>query len=328
MTTAAASSATTRGSCSATRSSIWTAEPARRRHDHAADPGLPATFDQQDRYDADGDGNFNEPDGFIDHFQIVHAGGDQAAGDPTYGSRRHLEPPLVRLAARAVARAASPGVNIGSGGASGGQTLPEQPDRRLGRRLHHPAGERRPRCLRARVRPRPRPARPLRHLRQHRWRGEQHGVLDPDVLRRQHRRRRPRRHRRQPDRPRRLGAVPARLARPAGHQGTVLRRRLRRPGARRHTPRARTSRPRRRPPGALRAAAGQAPGRPNVGDPFAGTQFFYCGSGQRPRQHDDEDDRDHRAARSRPRCATSIEDGLGLRVPRGLDRRRGHLDRR
>ncbi|HYN03090.1 MAG TPA: immune inhibitor A domain-containing protein, partial [Vicinamibacteria bacterium] len=40
------------------------------------------TFDQQDRYDLDGDGDFAEPDGFIDHFQIVHAGGDQAAGDP------------------------------------------------------------------------------------------------------------------------------------------------------------------------------------------------------------------------------------------------------
>ena len=44
------------------------------------------TFDVQDRYDADGDGNFAEPDGFIDHFQIVHAGGDEAAGDPIYGT--------------------------------------------------------------------------------------------------------------------------------------------------------------------------------------------------------------------------------------------------
>ena len=44
------------------------------------------TFDVQDRYDIDGDGNYEEPDGFIDHFQIVHAGGDEAAGDPTYGS--------------------------------------------------------------------------------------------------------------------------------------------------------------------------------------------------------------------------------------------------
>ncbi len=44
------------------------------------------TFDQQDRYDADGDNNFDEPDGFIDHMQIVHAGGDQASSDPSYGS--------------------------------------------------------------------------------------------------------------------------------------------------------------------------------------------------------------------------------------------------
>ncbi len=44
------------------------------------------TFDKQDRYDLDGDGDLNEPDGFIDHFQIVHAGGDEASADPTYGS--------------------------------------------------------------------------------------------------------------------------------------------------------------------------------------------------------------------------------------------------
>ncbi len=44
------------------------------------------TFDIQDRYDIDGDGNFQEPDGVIDHFQIVHAGGDEAAGDPNQGT--------------------------------------------------------------------------------------------------------------------------------------------------------------------------------------------------------------------------------------------------
>ncbi len=42
-------------------------------------------MDQWDRYDHDGDGDFNEPDGYIDHFQIVHAGGDMADGDPIYG---------------------------------------------------------------------------------------------------------------------------------------------------------------------------------------------------------------------------------------------------
>ena len=45
-----------------------------------------ATFDIEDRYDADGDKNFNEPDHVIDHFQIVHAGGDEAAGDPHQGT--------------------------------------------------------------------------------------------------------------------------------------------------------------------------------------------------------------------------------------------------
>ncbi len=44
------------------------------------------TFDVQDRYDINGNGIYDEPDGFIDHFQIVHAGGDEAAGDPVYGS--------------------------------------------------------------------------------------------------------------------------------------------------------------------------------------------------------------------------------------------------
>ncbi|WP_394554088.1 immune inhibitor A domain-containing protein [Agromyces sp. MMS24-JH15] len=43
-----------------------------------------ASFDVWDRYDFDGDGDFNEPDGYIDHFQIVHSGGDQADGDPIY----------------------------------------------------------------------------------------------------------------------------------------------------------------------------------------------------------------------------------------------------
>ncbi|MGG5260966.1 immune inhibitor A domain-containing protein [Phycicoccus avicenniae] len=42
-------------------------------------------YDVWDRYDKDGDGNFNEPDGYIDHLQIVHAGGDQADGDPLQG---------------------------------------------------------------------------------------------------------------------------------------------------------------------------------------------------------------------------------------------------
>ncbi|PPK70902.1 immune inhibitor A [Actinokineospora auranticolor] len=44
-----------------------------------------ASYDQWDRYDYDGDGDFNEPDGYLDHFQIVHAGGDQSDADPAQG---------------------------------------------------------------------------------------------------------------------------------------------------------------------------------------------------------------------------------------------------
>ncbi|WP_320782249.1 immune inhibitor A domain-containing protein [Streptomyces sp. CRN 30] len=44
-----------------------------------------AEFDQWDRYDHDGDGDFNEPDGYIDHFQLVHAGEDESAGGGAQG---------------------------------------------------------------------------------------------------------------------------------------------------------------------------------------------------------------------------------------------------
>ena len=42
-------------------------------------------FDVWDRYDWDGDGNFDEPDGYIDHFQSVHAGEGAEAGGGIYG---------------------------------------------------------------------------------------------------------------------------------------------------------------------------------------------------------------------------------------------------
>ena len=43
-----------------------------------------AQFDVWDRYDYDGDGNFNEPDGYIDHMQFIHAGeGNEAGGGST-----------------------------------------------------------------------------------------------------------------------------------------------------------------------------------------------------------------------------------------------------
>jgi len=43
-------------------------------------------FDKWDRYDYDGDGNFNEPDGYIDTFQSVHAGEGEEAGGGALGS--------------------------------------------------------------------------------------------------------------------------------------------------------------------------------------------------------------------------------------------------
>ena len=81
------------------------------------------TFDKQDRYDFDDDGDFKEPDGYIDHMQIVHAGGDQSDGDPTYGTdaiwahrwyaqiqprSAPARPAAPRWAASRSARAASP----------------------------------------------------------------------------------------------------------------------------------------------------------------------------------------------------------------------------
>lgn len=44
-----------------------------------------ASYDRWDRNDHDGDLDFNEPDGYLDRLQIVHAGGDQAVGDPYFG---------------------------------------------------------------------------------------------------------------------------------------------------------------------------------------------------------------------------------------------------
>jgi immune inhibitor A len=43
-------------------------------------------FDVWDRYDYDGDGNFNEPDGYIDHFQSIHAGSGEETGGGAQGT--------------------------------------------------------------------------------------------------------------------------------------------------------------------------------------------------------------------------------------------------
>ncbi|WP_353826619.1 immune inhibitor A domain-containing protein [Agromyces sp. SYSU T0242] len=44
-----------------------------------------ASFDVWDRYDYDGDGDFDEPDGYLDHFQAVHAGEGEDAGGGLQG---------------------------------------------------------------------------------------------------------------------------------------------------------------------------------------------------------------------------------------------------
>ncbi|MDQ0893581.1 immune inhibitor A domain-containing protein [Agromyces ramosus] len=44
-----------------------------------------ATFDVWDRYDADSDGDFDEPDGYLDHFQAVHAGEGEDSGGGLQG---------------------------------------------------------------------------------------------------------------------------------------------------------------------------------------------------------------------------------------------------
>ena len=47
------------------------------------------SFDQWDRYDHDGDGDFSEPDGYIDHFQAIHAGEGEEAGAPEWAIWSH-----------------------------------------------------------------------------------------------------------------------------------------------------------------------------------------------------------------------------------------------
>ncbi|WP_082098708.1 immune inhibitor A domain-containing protein [Demequina iriomotensis] len=53
----------------------------------AAQPDFPwAEYDVEDQGDRDGDGNFNEPDGVIDHVVLVHAGADKSGGGGAEGT--------------------------------------------------------------------------------------------------------------------------------------------------------------------------------------------------------------------------------------------------
>lgn len=53
----------------------------------ALDPNFDwAFYDQEDRYDYNGNGNFREPDGIIDHVMVFHSSIDEAAGGGALGS--------------------------------------------------------------------------------------------------------------------------------------------------------------------------------------------------------------------------------------------------
>ena len=121
-----------------------------------------AQFDTEDRYDYNGNGNFNEPDGYIDHFQLIHAGEGEEVGGGAQGSdaiwshRWYSFQQFIGVAGPAN------GNQLG-GFEIGATTGP--PDRLLGRRLRHGARERRCRRDRARDRSRLRPAGRVRHVR-------------------------------------------------------------------------------------------------------------------------------------------------------------------
>ncbi|WP_109510362.1 immune inhibitor A domain-containing protein [Nocardioides speluncae] len=63
----------------------WYAEQRKQGLTTAQIDGYLAQFDAWDRYDFDEDGDFNEPDGYIDHFQAVHAGEGEDAGGGAQG---------------------------------------------------------------------------------------------------------------------------------------------------------------------------------------------------------------------------------------------------
>ncbi|MFF1416799.1 immune inhibitor A domain-containing protein [Streptomyces sp. NPDC058280] len=64
----------------------WTADQKAQGKTDAEIKADLTQYDQWDRYDFDADGNFNEADGYIDHFQIVHAGEDESAGGGAEGT--------------------------------------------------------------------------------------------------------------------------------------------------------------------------------------------------------------------------------------------------
>ena len=241
-------------------------------------------------------------------------------GRPALGHRRDLEPPLVRQPpGRRPARAHRRRRRL-ERRRSSGALVPNNPTGVWVGDYTDPAGERRARRVRARVRPRPRSAGPLRHVGQHRRRRELDRLLDADVLGRQHRRRRARRDRRRPDRPRRVGEVPARLARRQGDRAVLRGRAGRREAG---SSSARTARPRTAqqalfvvlPDKKVRSSSARQP---------AAVAVLLQRLGRRPRHLDDEDVRPT-GARSPPRCATRSRRTGTTRSSRSRPRRH-HVD--
>ena len=64
----------------------WYAKQLAAGKDKAQIDAYLATLDQWDRYDWDNDNNFNEADGYIDHFQAVHAGEGEEGGGGAQGA--------------------------------------------------------------------------------------------------------------------------------------------------------------------------------------------------------------------------------------------------
>ncbi len=134
----------------------------------AAAEAFLATFDEWDRYDWNGNGEFDEPDGYIDHFQSVHAGEGEETGGGAQGTNAIWSH-----------RSYVNSVPIGADGPGWLRSLRRRPHRHqqlLDRRLHRRAGERWRWRLRSRVRTRPRHPRPVR-----RWWREQHRLVDGHV---------------------------------------------------------------------------------------------------------------------------------------------------
>ena len=171
-----------------------------------------ASYDVEDRYDYDEDGNFNEPDHYIDHFQLLHAGADEAVGGGAEGTNAIWSHRWFAWQGTGTTNGKGPTGNQA-------RRFPDRcgrrsPDRHVGRRLPDDPGElgcRRDRArdgtrlrLAGRVRPQLRRRRVV-------------GLLD-DHVRRLLRQRRHERHRQPSRRLQRVGQVAARLARPAGRR--------------------------------------------------------------------------------------------------------------